>query len=64
MGKFLGIVIGAVALIIGVVLLRNWWYEFTFVLRGAIPVILIFGSIIALLAGLAELKDTLKADKK
>ena len=64
MGKFLGIVIGAIVLIIGVVLLKSWWYEATFIFRGILPAILIFGGIIALLAGLAELKDTLKSDTK
>ena len=64
MGKYLGIAIGAVVLIIGIVLLKSWWYEFTFILRGALPAILIFGSVIALIAGLAELKDTLKGVKK
>ncbi|NQU95097.1 MAG: hypothetical protein HQ549_02525 [Candidatus Omnitrophica bacterium] len=64
MGKFLGVTIGVVVAFIGLVLLIAWWYEFLFILRGVIPVLLIFGGGIALIAGLSELKDTLKAKKE
>lgn len=63
MGKVLSLVIGAVVAFLGLILLIAWWYEFMFVLRAAIPVILIFGGVIALVAGLNELKDTLKTKK-
>jgi len=60
MGRTLSIVIGGVVAFIGLVLLIAWWYEFVFILKGVIPAILIFGGVIALLAGISELKDTLK----
>lgn len=63
MGKFLGIVIGASAAFAGLLLLIAWWYEFLFVLRGCVPAIIIFGGVIALFAGVSELKDTLKSKK-
>ncbi|MEE9499730.1 MAG: hypothetical protein V3V42_00345 [Candidatus Omnitrophota bacterium] len=64
MGKFIGITIGAIFAFIGLVLLIAWWYEFLFVLRGAIPAILILGGVVALFAGISELKDTLKSKKE
>ena len=64
MGKFIGITIGAILAFIGLVLLIAWWYEFLFVLRGAIPAILILGGVVALFAGISELKDTLKSKKE
>ncbi len=64
MGKFMGITIGAIAAFIGLVLLIAWWYEFLFVLRGVIPAILILGGVVALFAGISELKDTLKSKKE
>ncbi len=64
MGKFIGITIGAILAFIGLVLLIAWWYEFLFVLRGAIPAILILGGAVALFAGISELKDTLKSKKE
>ncbi|MFH1593548.1 MAG: hypothetical protein ABID09_02495 [Candidatus Omnitrophota bacterium] len=63
MGKFLGITIGAVVTFVGLILLIGWWYEFLFLLRGAIPAVLILGGIVALLAGMSELRDTLKNKK-
>ena len=60
MGKVLSLLIGAVVAILGLILLIAWWYEFLFILRGCIPVMLIFGGVIAVIAGLSELKDVLK----
>ena len=63
MGKTLSIAIGAIVAFIGLILLISWWYEFSFVLRGVIPAILILGGTIALIAGISEFKDTI-ANKK
>ncbi len=60
MGKVLSLLIGAVVAILGLILLIAWWYEFMFLVRGCIPIVLIFGGIIAVVAGLSELKDVLK----
>lgn len=64
MGKVLSIIIGALVAAAGVILVICWWYELLFVLRGAVPAILIFGGVIALIAGISELKDTLKSKKE
>lgn len=61
MGKTLSIAIGAAAIFIGLILLITWWYEFLFILKATIPAILIFGGIIALLAGISEFRDTQRA---
>jgi len=63
MGKTLSIAIGALVAFIGLVLLITWWYEFLFILRGVIPVLLILGGVVALFAGISELKDTMKREK-
>ena len=60
MGKVLSLLIGAVVAIIGLILLIAWWYEFLFILRGCIPVLLLLGGAVAVVAGLSELKDVLK----
>lgn len=60
MGKVLSLLIGTIVAIFGLILLLAWWYEFMFILRGIIPVILILGGILAVLAGISELKDVLK----
>lgn len=63
MGKTLSIIVGGLVAFIGLVLLIAWWYEFLFVLRGTVSVILILGGSIAIFAGFSELKDTLKTQK-
>jgi hypothetical protein len=60
MGKVLSLLIGTVAALFGLILLISWWYEFLFVVRGTLPVILVFAGVVAVIAGLSELKDTVK----
>jgi hypothetical protein len=64
MGKVLSLLIGAVVAIVGSILLIAWWYEFLFILRGCIPVMLILGGAVAVIAGFSELKDVLKGKGK
>ncbi|MDP8299673.1 MAG: hypothetical protein P9L88_07230 [Candidatus Tantalella remota] len=60
MGKILSLLIGGIVAVLGLILLVAWWYEFLFILRGAVPALLIIGGIIAVLAGFSELKDVIK----
>ncbi|MFA5144137.1 MAG: hypothetical protein WC522_08265 [Candidatus Omnitrophota bacterium] len=57
----MSLIIGTAVAVIGVVLLVIWWCDFVTMLKGAVPVILIFGGAIAVIAGLSELKDELAA---
>jgi len=56
MGKYAGIVIGAIAAVLGVAGLIRWSYAFLIILKGAIPAMMIFGGVIAVIAGLSEIK--------
>ena len=66
MGKYLSVIIGAVVALLGILGLVRWWGAFMLVLKGSIPAMLIFGGVIAVIAGLSELKDGLasKAEEK
>ena len=64
MGKTLSLTIGIIAAFIGLVLLISWWYEFLFVVRAILPILLILGGVIAVLAGISELKDVIKSKKE
>ena len=64
MGKSLSIVIGGIVLIIGIILLVALWTDFVTVILGILPAVLIFGGLIALVAGISELKDTVKSKKQ
>lgn len=59
MGKVLAIVGGLIAVILGVYGLIAWWSSFILVIKGTIPAFLILGGIIALVAGIGEIKDAI-----
>lgn len=59
MGKILSLLIGAIVAITGLILLVAWWYEFLFVVRGFLPLLLILGGVVAGIVGFNELKDVL-----
>lgn len=64
MGKYTGIVAGAIAVIIGIIGLLKWWGDFAALLKGSIPLIVIFAGAIAVIAGLSEIKDEAAAKKE
>ncbi len=64
MGKYAGIVGGAVAVLVGLVGLFRFWYYFAALLKGSIPAILIFAGAIAVIAGLSEIKDEAASSKE
>ena len=64
MGKYLSVIIGAVVALLGLWGLIGWWGDFMLVLRGSVPAMLIFGGIIAVIAGVSELKDELASKKE
>ena len=64
MNKYLSLIIGAAVAVVGIVLLIAWWGDLLTVLKGSVPVMLVFGGAIAVIAGLAELKDETAAKEK
>lgn len=64
MGKFIAIVGGIIAVILGIWGIVLWWGAFIHVLKGTIPAFLILAGIIALIAGIGEVKDTIARKKE
>ncbi len=64
MGKLLSIIGGTVAVVLGIVALMSWWWSFVELLKGVIPCLLIMGGLIALFAGVSEIKDALTCKKE
>lgn len=60
MGKMTSLLIGAAVTLVGLILLVAWWYEVIFVLKAVIPGILIGAGLIAVVAGVSEMKDVMK----
>jgi hypothetical protein len=49
---------GIVALVIGVIGLVVWWFEFLRVLKGVVPIILLLGGALAIYLGIEDIKTT------
>ena len=56
MAVFVG---GIVAAVLGLILLIIWWVPFLQLVAGALPVMLLFGGVIAAYLGFDEVKDKL-----
>lgn len=63
MGKYLGIVIGAVIVLLGLRGIICWWGDFLTVLKGSLPAMLILAGTIAVIAGLSEIRDEFSSKK-
>lgn len=61
MGNITSIVGGGIAIIIGLLGLIFWWGSFITILKGGIPILLLLGGIISLVAGISEIKEASKA---
>lgn len=64
MGKYMSIIVGSIIALLGLWGLIAWWNDFLLVLRGLIPAMLIFGGVIAVIAGLSEIRDELASKKE
>jgi len=64
MGKFLSVIGGAIAIIIGVILVFVWNQAFALGLQFSVMLVLVFGGLIALIAGISEIKDSMTASKE
>jgi len=49
---------GIVALVIGVIGLVVWWFEFLRVLKGVVPIIFVLGGALAIYLGIEDVKTT------
>jgi hypothetical protein len=64
MGKYAGVVVGAIVVLLGVLGLIRWSYAFVVIIKGTIPAMMIFGGAIAVIAGLSEIKDETAGKKE
>ena len=65
MSKYLSVIGGLIAIVLGVVGLINWWEEYIVgFLKSGLVVILLFGGLLAVMAGIGEMKDSLEEKKE
>jgi hypothetical protein len=63
-GKIISIIGGTAAMVIGIVLIFAWNRAFILGLQFSVMLILVLGGLIALIAGISEIKDALAAKKE
>lgn len=64
MGKYITVLGGIIAMLIGAWGIMNWWWSFTELLKGCVPPVLVLGGLAALFAGISEIKDASQAKKE
>ena len=64
MGKIISLVGGAVAILVGVMLIFTWSFAFKYGLQFLIILMLIFSGLIAVIAGVSEIKDSMAAKRE
>ncbi len=65
MSKYLSIIGGLIAIVLGVVGLVNWWEEYIVgFLKSGLVIILLLGGLLAVMAGIGEIKDSLEEKKE
>lgn len=63
--KYLSVVGGLIAIILGAVGLINWWEEYIVgFLKSGLVVTLLLGGLLAVIAGIGEIKDSLEEKKE
>ena len=63
MGKYTSVIIGAVIAFIGILGLIRWMGPLVLIIKGTVPVLMVFAGVIAIIAGLSEVKDEAAAKK-
>ncbi len=65
MSKYLSVIGGLIAIVLGVVGLVNWWEEYIVgFLKSGLVMILLLGGLLAVMAGIGEIKDSLEEKKE
>ncbi len=62
--NILGIMIGVVAIIIGLILLVSWWFSFIGVFKGIFPILLMLIGAGVLVYFISEIKSKLEMGKE
>ena len=63
--KYLSVIGGLIAIVLGVVGLINWWEEYIVgFLKSGLVKILLLGGLLAVTAGIGEIKDSLEEKKE
>lgn len=56
----ISVIAGLIAVVLGVWGLKVWWWSFSELLRGSIPLLLFIGGLVAIAAGVGGVKELKK----
>ncbi|MBI4313720.1 MAG: hypothetical protein HY594_02780 [Candidatus Omnitrophica bacterium] len=57
MGRGLCVAAGLAAILLGILGLSRWWGSFIWVLKGVGPIVLLMGGVVAVIAGLMNVRE-------
>lgn len=57
------LIIGVVVVILGLLGIITWFPDFVMILRGSVPAMFICGGLLAIIAGITSIKDSIEAKK-
>lgn len=57
------LVVGLVFVVIGVLGIARWLPDFVVIIKGLVPIMLLFGGLLAIVAGITSIKDSVEAKK-
>ena len=58
------LIAGAVSAVLGLVGLMAWWQDFFIILKGGMPIALLFGGILAIYVGFDDIQDKMREERK
>ncbi len=61
--KMVALIIGLIIAVLGVLGILRWTSDFVAVLRGSVPAMLVCGGLLAVIAGITSIKDSIEAKK-
>ena len=58
------LIAGAVSAVLGLVGLMAWWQDFFIILSGCMPIVLLFGGILAIYVGFDDIQDKMQEERQ
>ena len=58
------LIAGAVSAVLGLVGLMAWWQDFFIILKGGMPIVLLFGGILAIYVGFDDIQDKMREERQ
>jgi hypothetical protein len=61
--QMVALIVGIIIVVLGVAGIARWPGDFVHVLKGSVPAMLVCGGLLAVIAGITSIKDSMEAKK-